>query len=89
MKDVERYHRQGGPTAPIRNGLARFRIVAYVDDGMFLEPNIGSGPAQSVAFWEQGAHLLLGGTAIIAKKERCGWAMVARTSSFALSCEPL
>ena len=67
MKAVEWFHHQRGPNNPVQNGSMRFRSVIYVDDGMFLEPNIGLRPQQSVACWEKGARLFLGDTAISEK----------------------
>ena len=61
-------HQQTGPMNPIRDGAWRFRSLIFVDGGMFLEPNIGTRPAQSVACFEHGARLLLGDSAISEKK---------------------
>ena len=54
MKAVEWFHHQHGPSDPLRNGHMRFRSAVYVDDGMFIEPRIGSRPEQSVLCWEKG-----------------------------------
>ena len=54
MKAVEWFHHQHSPDNPLQNGSSPFRSVVFVDDGMFLEPNIGTRPTQSVACWEWG-----------------------------------
>ena len=59
MKAVERFHHQHGPNDTTRNGYMRFRSVVYVDDGMFIEPRIGSRPEQSVLRWGKGGSPFL------------------------------
>ena len=68
MKGVGWFHQQYGVGNPIRDGAWKRRNLIFVDDGMFLEPNVGTRPAQSVACFEHGAHLFLGDTAISEKR---------------------
>ena len=68
MKGVGWWHQKHGPTNVTRDGAWNFRSLIFVDDGMFLEPKVGTRPEQSVACFEHGARMLLGETAISKKK---------------------
>ena len=68
MQAVQSFHRLHRPVNPQWNGVEGLSAEVYIDDGMFIELEMGQRPRISVEVWEKGVRLFLGPTGISQKK---------------------
>ena len=68
MEGVQQYRRLFAPQNTLRDASMRLQAEVFVDDGMFLEPNLGQRMDFPTHAWGYGADLILGMRAIIKEK---------------------
>ena len=76
--DVATLRQLHGPSRPLRNTVFAFQSPMYIDDGLFVEMDIGDRKEQTTAAWRRTARPLLSEGAINGEKQS-RWRMGRRS----------